>query len=300
MSEQNLNIINLTLGNGSALLTRLLVVEASSSSLNPYSNQFEPFIKVLRIISILTSLINIRVLRNPKLKDVTYTYLFVISMGDLAYTSLMLFYSVLSDLCTTNQCNTFFYYIFLLLYVLISEYVTSSLAFFNIIMQVYISFQLFYRVLDGSSFRSYSHSNIYKSDSKTKMVIIVLLMISFLAYTPNLFTYHIETVDVKRNKTDDIDNNEIPFKLARTKFGKTNLSRLLLTCMTCIRIFFVIIVLLVVNICILVKFRKYMRNKTNLKYIRTSKFIYFLSDWLRINMFWLTNLKKSLSKLFRG
>jgi hypothetical protein len=232
-------------------------INSSESRFNPYTNNYEPMIKTFRSFAVLTSLISMTVLIRLRKKNIIYKYLGVISASDFAYSSLMLFYSSLSYFCYHGYCAKELYYLYMLFYILISEYVTSCLAFYNIILETHLSFQLMYSVLNG---------NYRSAKSKTSNFIILLLFfISCMLYFPVLFTHRIV----------EKENNTVYFSVEKTSFGETQYSKLVLTVLTFIRIISVTVVLLVINILTLIRFRRYLRRKSDLKSFKTSKKILF-------------------------
>jgi hypothetical protein len=235
-------------------------------SLAPYTNNFEPIIKLLRLISIVTSMISLRVLLSRKLKGDTYTILGVISIGDFAYSSLMLFYSTLSYFCAGLMCNNEFNYLFLLFFIIISEYVTSCLALFNIMTETYLTYMRL------KSLTNARLGNVKSKKMKTKRIILIIFTISFVVYVPVLFSYKIED-----EKSSQLSYPFYVNKLSKTKFGKTKLQKAILMTLSLARIIFVTIVLLFLNMWTMINFRKYMEKKADLKSNSVNRSMIFTS-----------------------
>jgi hypothetical protein len=98
----------------------------------------EPFFQWLRFTATSTSLICILVLAHPRLNDPTYRYLLVISLCDLVYSLSLFLISCefwLRRESVPRLPSKSHNYLSLLLYVAVSEYLTSSLALFNILTE---------------------------------------------------------------------------------------------------------------------------------------------------------------------
>jgi hypothetical protein len=117
---------NLTLNNSNEFKFDKKIVTAN----------FHTVIVILKVLALLVSLLNVYIL-SKLLKEKLYRFLFVVAIADLLYYSLpFLFMICLSD--NQSQCGASFYYIYLLLFILISEYATTCLAFFSILIEIFM------------------------------------------------------------------------------------------------------------------------------------------------------------------
>jgi hypothetical protein len=214
----------------------------------PYSNNFEPVIKALRIISMITSILNIIILSNRKLNDSTYKFLMVISISEFFYAGFLLLYSLLYTLCGDEACNPVAYYFYLLFFIIISEYVTSCLPFFNILMEGFLTIKRIIII---------SKKTHLKKCINSKHLVFGILLLSFLIHTPNIFMYRITPI-----RRDFHNATQTFYKMDKTWFGQTKIAKIILISVTLIRLFLSTIGLFIMNIITLNKFTQYMNRKT--------------------------------------
>ena len=230
---------------------------------------------VLRCFAFIVSAINISVLANTKLtrKDSLYKYLLVIAVFDSLYSLLLLlvmgvehnveviFSRTLEVICsnkkayegTQTRCDSSRYYIFLGLFLFISEFVTSVFQFFNILLEIFLTLQ---RIFLISNVRSFLR------DTNVKRVCTILFLISFFIHMPIIFMDNIEESETRINNMTQIARH---YRLNKTMFGKTTVAKSIMTGLSTSRLVLVTLVLLILNIIAIVKYRAYLKKKWELK-----------------------------------
>jgi hypothetical protein len=215
-----------------------------------------PLLTVLRYIAVSFSLLNMLVLRNKKLKDPLYTFLLVMATVDSLYgiiiTSLRWADCIKEN---QNECSPYLNLANMILYISMSEYLTSCMALFNILLEIFLTLQRIFLI---------SNMQIGRNAS-VKKVCLTLAFISLVFYSPVLFIDKIVTT----NGTDG--SQGINFKRVRTEFGKTKYAMWTLIGLNSTRTLLVTVVLLIINIVAIVKFNAYLERKAQL----TSKNIFF-------------------------
>jgi hypothetical protein len=208
------------------------------------------FMMSLRLAIIVISFVNVSVLANKKLKDSFFKYLLIMSLVDIAYVALIsiMYFTV----CTGNpggMCGTDWDYVNLLIYIVFSEFLTSALALFNILLEIFLTVQRIFQI-------SFNKSRLHKlSVFKT---CLILFSISLVYYSPTLAMNRIDTV-YRENGT------RRAYVLSKTPFSKTNLGVALVTGMTVCRIALVTVVLTIVNIVAMIKFNAFLHRKSKLE-----------------------------------
>jgi hypothetical protein len=220
------------------------VLERGPALVNSYT-----FIIFLRFLALFVSLLNASILANKKLKNSFYKYQFATAVADSLFSLLVL--SSLVFNCPPAKCTTSTKVLMNhLAYILNSEYLSSCMAFFNILMEIFLTVQRIFAVRT---------SHVFWRSLRVKQVIFALLLVSFAYYSPVLFY----------NKIIPVEDFRLPsnssYALLSTEFGKTRLAKLILISLTSIRISLVTVVLFILNLMAIVKFKTYFQNKLILK-----------------------------------
>jgi hypothetical protein len=235
------------------------VLEALDGLKAPAYIFFEPItvfliaFELLRIFSIMTSVLTIIILNKMKTKIPVYKYIRFMTYSDLIYISLLFIFRMLELLCTKNPAHgcPSIQYSYLLAYVWISDFFTSCLAFFNILVEIFIQLHRTLVVLNRLS--------AAKFVSKCKWASFYFSLVALLVYTPVLFMKRIELKSLNGNNSNTTELKE--YHLVRTEFGKSNVSHNLLNSINFIRIFLIICILLVLNLVILIRFRIFLKKR---------------------------------------
>jgi hypothetical protein len=186
---------------------------------------------------------------------------------DSLYIGLVILLRLLAISCKEAQyekCSGH-HHIFYTAYIWISDYLTSCLIFFNIVLEVYITLQ---RLLMISH-----HLPSIKNRTKVKLVSLVIFLLSFTAYIPVLFMKRVEL------KPEQISGLEIEqYQIVKTKFGKSEAAKIIMNSLNVSRVLLVSVLLLVLNSVTAHKFRRFLqRREPNFENYenRRSKFCYF-------------------------
>jgi hypothetical protein len=226
------------------------------------------YIMALRLIAFLLSLLNTTVLASPRLKDNLYKYLMLISIADFLYSGSVFVMGVFARLCYAEDpiyCTSSVYHSFLVIYILLSEYVTSCLAFLNIVTENFITLQ---RIVLISNMQSFLRTVSFKR------VCFGLSLTIFSIYVPVLFMSKIDTIEIK----DPLNgHSKIDYRLNGTDFGRSPLAKSIVTTLNMIRIGLVTVVLLILNILAIIKFRQYLNRKQHLSKI-SILFLFLVSN----------------------
>jgi hypothetical protein len=196
-------------------------------------------------------LVNLSVLLSKKLKDSMYTFLSIMAFIDTLYVLCTM--SLIWTQCPReepNECSPYLYLANLILFIAASEYLTSCMALFNILLEIFLTMQRIFLI---------SNTRIYRNAS-VKKVCSILLLTSLAFYSPVLFIYNITSSYTKNAN----GSQEISFKRVRTEFGKTYYAKWTLIVLNSTRVALVMVVLLVLNVTAIVKFNVYFEQKAQL------------------------------------
>lgn len=214
----------------------------------------------IRLFALLVAILNLTVLYSFRLniKHHLYKYLIVIALVDLAYFFSMSSLSAFPRLCLNHRynetlCSAPVQKTFFILLIFISDYLTSSLALFNILAEIYLTVQRILLITNSSI-----------KHLKFKFSCFILFIISFTAYLPVLFMYKIEK-DCQFNKTKRA--YLLSYKITKTGFGKTGVSVVIQAALSATRILLVTLVLFVLNIIVICVFKRFLQKKIELKNI---------------------------------
>lgn len=192
--------------------------------------------------------------RNPIFK-----FLIAMSIADSLYTGILfglrLFEIVSTPTKLFVQSSSYFY---LLLNVVASDYFTSCLAIFNILMECFIKV---HRILIVSRKDLVFYN---KAGLSFRMIGPGIILASLSIYIPVLFMKQIEQVSLNRSDSNTTTMTH-EYKLVVTKFGRSIFSAVYTNIITFVRISLVTFVLFVLNIAALVKMKAYLSQKRVLK-----------------------------------
>ena len=228
------------------------------------------FLMNLRFLAFVVSFLNICVLMNHKLrkKDSLYRFLLIISIVDALYSATILTLGSFARICYAENpvyCSSSTYHKFLISYIILSEYITTALAFFNVILENFITLQ---RIIIISNLQFLRRVSV-------KVVCFVFLLISFIVYTPILWFNKIEKIEII-NGTQTL---LVDYKLTKTNFSQTTLAKTIVTSLSMTRLVLVTLFLLILNIIAIAKFRAYIKRKSDLtKCCCKFFFFFFLSN----------------------
>ena len=195
-------------------------------------------IPAICIFGFITNFINIIVLINPKMKDISFKYILATSISDLIYLILesYSFFVLCSDCILHNIYFTQFYDL------IIFHYIIPCLAVFCILTDITLSL-IRYSILRNKEYLQ--NRNFY-------LVIGFLLIVSFLFYSPVLFFKKI--IPINHQNQTAIANDE--YTIVSTSLGFTLYAKVTPIVLQTIRGTLAMIVLTGINILNVIEFKK--------------------------------------------
>ena len=202
----------------------------------------------LRVFSFLSSLLTISVLgRTSQLKHGIYRFMLVNVIIDAMYSGLLVLSKIVFViLCNNNaptECGIWANIFFITFYIYISEYLTSCLAFFNILLEICLTVQRIVIIKNNTYFRN----------DRLKLACFLMFVLTFILHSPVLFMYKFGPLNTEGKRS-----------LIKTAFGKDSSGKIILTSLSILRIALATVVLLIVNIFAVVKFRQFQKKKLKL------------------------------------
>jgi hypothetical protein len=241
----------------------------------------KPLVLCLRYFAFISSLVNIRIFSTFKLKNSLYKLLMIIAIADALYSFMLLSLGFLAMICYEDSlCGPSLYYGYLLGYVFISEFLTSSLALFNIILEIFITIQ---RIL------ILSQVNSLLKTAKVRVVCSIFSVVSIIAYSPLLSMFKIVKID-QDDAYESANNTSFEYRLSKNEFGKSTAALFFLTSISLTRITLVTVFLFVLNITCIVKFKQYLKKKIYLKKIKGEHFLIYIKNTILLIKFILLTL----------
>jgi hypothetical protein len=135
----------------------------------------------------------------------------------------------------------------------LSDFLTSALALFNIIVEIFVTYQRISLI---------SRHAINKREKPPWVVCSCVLFFSLAVYSPALFMKEVDNLET-RNETTGVVRKDYFSK--KTVFGKTSAALLIEETLTLVRISLVTCVLTIVNIVASAKFTAFYKQKSALR-----------------------------------
>ena len=206
-------------------------------------------------IGSVTSFINILVFIKLINKDNLYKYLLLMCTADFLYMFTYAYMFIYRVFCNGrhvySKCSTVARYIDLFNEHAIDEYFTSILAILNISMEIFLTLDRLFLVINVKLFRSFNPN----------IVILLLCVFGILYYLPIVFLYKIE--EIRTNLTSMEKGYTLTYDIVRTDYGKSRIGVLTPTILSLTRIVFVVFVLFSLNIVNIFKYKDYFDKKIN-------------------------------------
>lgn len=186
------------------------------------------------LFGVFTNGLNAAVFVHPRMKDVSFKYLFVMSLTEMVYLGMnvMLFVTYCDDCHITRAYST-------QVYLLMSrEFLSRSFIMFNILCNIFLSLQR-YMLLKNRA---------YMKNSVHLFLIVCLLLFSLLYYLPVFSLRRISSIIPINNSNESASvKSGDEYKLEDTEFGASFQGKLLLTLLQSFRFFLGSIVLGILN-----------------------------------------------------
>jgi hypothetical protein len=139
------------------------------------------------------------------------------------------------------------HYTYYVAYIWISDYLTSCLALFNVLLEIFVTLQRLFMLSN--------HMPTMQNITKVKLISLVIFVISFSVYTPVLFMKH---VVLKPEQNLDLEIEQ--YELVKTRFGKSKAATIIMNSLIFVLIFLYSWALLVLNIVAVLRFRQYIQK----------------------------------------
>jgi phosphatidylglycerophosphate synthase len=149
-------------------------------------------------------------------------------------------------------------YVLYTLFLWVSDFLTSCLAFFNIILEIFVTCQRIRLITKKAVY--------HQTRQKFRPIIVfaLVLAVSLAIYSPVLFMNEVRTEETRNETTGSVRKD---YFYEKTAFGKSNEALYLLESITALRVFLVIVVLTVVNIVAAVIYAAFYRRKGAMKHV---------------------------------
>lgn len=197
----------------------------------------------LSIIGTVTSFINSLIFWKLRSKDQVYKFYLVSSLFDTFYMSSISVNTLFAcgvpcDKLNKNSLIKILYTIALY------DYLTSSIAIYNIMIEIFVTTQRYFLISRKKNFQNLNpHS-----------VMLVIILISLFYYSPIIFLKKIFYAE------------NIGYKMVYTSFGLSESGRLIPIVLSSIRLILASIILLIANVFTLKEFKKYLKLKKMMKF----------------------------------
>ncbi len=202
-----------------------------------------------------TNTLNIIIFLNKKMKDNSFKFMLAISIGNLLYTGMSSYaFFIYCDDCLWNKS-----YATQVFKILINNYVSSVLAVFVNISEIYLSISRYFVLTNKRYFQNIS---VYK-------VLILLTTFALVYNIPVLFCYDIKSKEYNSiNKNEDFQDlitKHTTYSTKLSKFGKSTIGKYITIILIIIRILLSSIVLSAINIVNVYLFRLRFNKRLNSK-----------------------------------
>jgi hypothetical protein len=203
----------------------------------------------LSLFGTMTNLINIIIFSNKRFKDKVFNYFLYHSLSEFLYLICIDFSFVpfCGSYCGPSIGQTYFAK-FLIVYIF--DYFTSSLAIFNILIEITISYQRLLTILNASFCGSIKNGSPH-------LITFIIFIISLIYYSPQAI--FIRIIKTNSNETLNGYTYNIIGLINKDIFGYYE------TVVSIIRGPICVFILTVINIIILIKFKNQMNKKKNMK-----------------------------------
>jgi hypothetical protein len=212
----------------------------------------ETILLISRIMSVLTSCLNSVIFSNRAIlkKSQMFKYLLVMSIVDFGYSSLGFIWQLLGKFCNdiSGRCGEIGQYVTIAYTIAFPIYWMSSMALFNIFMEIFLTFDRLFMILNKPS--------IVKKFN-FPLLVSVLAIFCTLYYLPLCFLNYIV------GKWSP-SLNRVEYKMMPTLFGLSDAGKIVPTVLSTIRLVLIFCILFILNIVTILLFNAYQSKKKNL------------------------------------
>jgi phosphatidylglycerophosphate synthase len=143
-------------------------------------------------------------------------------------------------------------YVVYMLYIWLSDFLTSCLALLNIIIEIFVTVQRILLISTGAL------HNQTRPTHRPLVVCATFFAISLAIYSPVLFMHKVRSEETRNETTSSVRKD---YFYERTEFGKSKGALFLVESITIVRFFLVIVVLTIVNIVASIIYAAYYKKK---------------------------------------
>jgi hypothetical protein len=207
-------------------------------------------IEITRIMALIVSLVNMRVLASIRSNFIVYKLFAVMAFVDSFYLIALFLIRMAEIACQGNpneHCPTVHYALYIC-YIWISDYLTSCLACFNILLEIFITIERLFTVSNQLP--------TMKNNTKVKIIILAILIISLSVYLPVLF---MKRVEMKLDQGPDVEIEQ--YGLVKTDFGKSEAATIIINTLSILRVLLVSVVLFVLNLVTVFRFKRFLKRR---------------------------------------
>lgn len=200
-------------------------------------------IPIICVFGVIANILNIAVFLNPKMKDPTFKYMLAISISNFFYAALLCYgFIIYCDECELNKS-----YGTQVFKIIANNYVSSSLAIFSNLVEIYLSMQRYFILTNKNSLQNISY----------KLVLLIIFLISSLYYINVLFCYDIIKYEFVYQDRVLVTS----YSTALSDYSRSDFGKIITVAFVMFRIILSTVVLLTINIINLYHFRKRFKQK---------------------------------------
>jgi hypothetical protein len=220
----------------------------------------------VKFVSIMCSFVNVIVFsqKNMRSKPILQ-YMLAMSVSDLIYSVSMIMIVPIARACSWEKENNKsenadlkVCYVLYTLFLWVSDFLTSCLALFNIILEIFVTCQRIRLITNVGVY------NQTREKLQPLTVFSIVFAVSLAMYSPVLFMNEVRCVETRNVNMSSVRKN---YYYEKTAFGKSDSALYLLESITALRVFLVIVILTVVNIVTAVIYAAYYRRKRAMKHV---------------------------------
>jgi hypothetical protein len=229
---------------------RLVLIDVNTTATAIY-DQFYTIVLTSSAFSLICCAMNVAVLSSSKLKDPLYKFMMLISSVDFLYMVQVVVGIFLEVECLPAPylCGgDYAQYFASWFYQASANYLTSCLAIFSILSEIFLTIQRLFLIKKLNHLKSLTWRHVSPG----------IAVISLLYYAPVWFSFTVVPTEVVYSYKGQ---NYTEWSLASTDIGNTVASSAILTSLQVFRTFLVMVVLLALNIASVFAFQKYMSKK---------------------------------------
>jgi hypothetical protein len=212
----------------------------------------ETILLISRILSVISCAINIFIYSHKAIlkKSKMFEYLLVMSVVDFLYSLVGLIWQLLAKYCNEGKmCGEYGQYFAIAYTIAIPIYYMSSMALFNILMEIFLTLDRLLMILNKP---------IIVKKTKLRIIVPSFAVFCTVYYVPLLF----------QNKITPFLNNVWPnrtqYRMDATEFGLSDAGKVIPTVLSVIRLVLIFFVLFILNIITIVLFNTYQSRKKSM------------------------------------